>query len=123
MRFVDETMVIAPAEVVVRAVSARWSRGWRGLRMTLVDDRGPESLVWAVSGALVGTSEVRLVPGERGVLVQCRLEADPAMPGASMHPRPLGDSPYGQRAREGLTRRYVLAWKAAVWSIASEVEA
>ncbi len=77
---------------------------------------------WSVSGPLVGTTEVRLVQQEAGVLVRYRLTADPTTPGSRSVPRQIPDSPRGRRELDSLRRRHAMLWKQAVWALKDEFE-
>lgn len=122
VEIVDETVVVAAPEVLVRVLVERWAGWWPGHVVTLVADGGADGLEWWVSGPVVGTTQVRLLPHAGGTLVRYRLTADPAAPG-SRDPRTLPDSPHGRREADALRRRHVLAWKHVVWSLKDELEA
>lgn len=121
----DETAFAVTRELlaVVVADPRRWVAWWPGLEVQVVADRGPEGLVWSVTGPLVGRTEVTLVASDQGVLLRYRLDADPTAPGSRTVPRALPDSPRGRRELDGLRVRQAMAWKRTVWALKDEVEA
>jgi hypothetical protein len=125
VEIVDETVVVVSRDALAALVAdrSRWVAWWPGLEVSVVVDRGVEGMTWAVAGALVGTSDVRLVPQETGVLVRYRLDADPTAPGSRTTARPLPASPHGRRAVEEIRVRHVMAWRRTIWALADELGA
>ncbi len=84
----------------------RWRQWWPDLTLTVVRDRGPAGLVWAVRGPLDGEMEIWLEPVADGVVLHYLVRADAA------DPRP-------DRLRERRTR----AWKRHAHLLKDELEA
>lgn len=120
----DETVVVVPAAALrsLLAESSRWQVLWPGSRAVLVTSGVPGRLEWRLSGALMGGSWVLLEDRSDGVLVQYRLEADPAEPGTGDRPRELSTSPHGRREVAELRRRHLLAWKRSLWAVVDEYQ-
>ena len=80
IQIADETFVCADPEAVGAAVAdpASWRRWWPDLRLTVVQDRGPQGHRWTVTGALTGTMEVWLESVLDGVVVHYFLHAEPS---------------------------------------------
>jgi hypothetical protein len=80
IQIADETFVAADPAEVGRAVAdeAAWRRWWPDLRLTVVEDRGPQGQRWTVTGALTGTMEIWLEPSLDGVILHYFLHAEPA---------------------------------------------
>lgn len=104
----DDTFIVAaPADVAaVVADEARWRQWWPDLELTVVRDRGPAGLVWAVHGPLEGEMEIWLEPVADGVVLHCLVRADTA----DRHP---------DRHREQWTR----AWKRHAHLLKDQLEA
>lgn len=120
----DETVIVVRREAVAAVIRERrrWSAWWPDLDVTVLVDEGVEGMSWTVSGPIVGTSRVRLVPSTAGVVVHYSLAAEPTEPGSRATARRLPDSPHAQRALGGLQRRQAMAWKAAIWALKDELE-
>jgi hypothetical protein len=118
---VDEVVVGVPRSALLDLLSdrTRWASWWPGSEAMLLREVPDERLEWALSGALVGSSTVVVATHARGVLVQYRLDADPAEPGSRTRPRPLGDSPHGRREAREIRQRHQMAWRRSVWAVAS----
>jgi hypothetical protein len=104
----DDTFIVAaPADVAaVVADEGRWRRWWPDLTLTVVRDRGPAGLVWAVRGPLDGEMEIWLEPVADGVVLHYLVRAEAA------GPRP-------DRQRQRRTQ----AWKQHVHRLKDELEA
>lgn len=125
VEILDETVVVVTPAALADAVGqrARWATWWPGLQVVIVADRGAAGLTWSVSGELVGTTQVEMVPQADGVLVRYRLTADPSVPGTLTVPRPLPDSPHGRREAQEIRRRRAVAWKRTIWALQDELGA
>ena len=98
----DDTFIVAaPAEVaVVVADEARWRQWWPDLTLTVVRDRGPAGLVWAVHGGLDGEMEIWLEPVADGVVLHYLVRADA--------PDPRPDRLRERRTRAGKRHAHLL---------------
>jgi hypothetical protein len=115
---IDETYIVADADVLARAVhdQERWRRWWPDLRLTVFMDRGPAGVRWSVTGDLVGSAEIWLEPFGDGVVLHLYLRLDPAQ-GAAGVPKALRP-----RAADRVRRRYALAWKVHANALKDELE-
>lgn len=115
----DETVVVVDPDVVLAMLSdrRRWREWWPDCRVVIVVDRGVQGIRWAVTGALVGYTEVVLTELPEGLLIRYTLAADPTVPGTTDTARVVSDSPFVQRELDDLRRRQVVAWKRTVWSL------
>lgn len=120
----DEAVVVVPLTALrsLLSESSRWRVLWPGSRAVVVTSRLQTRLEWRLTGALVGGSWVVLEERSDGVMVQYRLEADPAEPGAGERPRELSDSPHGRREAAALQQRHLLAWKRSLWAVVDQYQ-
>ena len=121
---VDETFIVASAAKVRGPVAdpQQWLRWWPRQRLEVFMDRGEKGIRWAVSGEVIGSSEIWLEPYRDGVILHYYLRADPTDPGQPGQIRKYPDSPRGRRAADRMRRRAALAWKASVWQLKREME-
>ena len=121
---IDESFVHAPGEAVAARLTddAHLRRWWPELTHTVLQDRGPLGVRWAVTGALVGSAEFWLEPWGDGVVAHYFLRADPTIRGSDVEPR---TGPPARMGRLGarLVREYTLRVKRVVWELKDAVEA
>lgn len=75
----DETFVAADPSLVAAAVGDRgnWRRWWPDLRLTVVEDRGPQGIRWRVDGPVTGTMEIWCEAVMDGFVLHYFLHAEP----------------------------------------------
>lgn len=121
---VDETFIVAsPAELRGPVADPQqWRRWWPHQHLEVFMDRGDKGIRWAVSGELIGSSEIWLEPFRDGVILHYYLRADPVESGKPGQVRTFPTNPRGRRAADRLRRRAALAWKRSVWQLKWEME-
>jgi hypothetical protein len=105
---VDDTFVVAAREQVAERLADRalWRVWWPELRLRPIRDRGPDGIVWLVSGTLTGTAEIWLEPWHDGVIVHWFLRA----------------RPHGPADGKRLRRAYAVAFKRHITALKDELE-
>lgn len=118
----DEVVVVAARQVLAPALadSGRWAAWWPDLEVTVLVDRGLDGMAWAVSGPLVGVTEIRLAVSDAGVVVHFALIAEPTAPGSPRTPRALPQSPRARRELDSVRQRRMLAWKRMAFALQEE---
>ncbi|MFM8515343.1 MAG: polyketide cyclase / dehydrase and lipid transport [Actinomycetota bacterium] len=122
---VDESFLVVPRRLVAEVVARpeRWRVWWPDLEIEVFLDRGLDGMAWTVAGPLVGSTEIWLEEHPRGVVLHYYLRAEPTIPGSSIQPRTLPDSPRSRRHLDGMRRERVLHWKRIMWALKDELEA
>lgn len=119
---VDETFVVAPAEVLAGIIAdpKSWRRWWPDLNLTVFMDRGQSGLRWSMAGALVGSLEVWIEPFADGCILHHYLRGEPSDDGRTAKPWP--DTASGWRAAAAERGRRATAWKNSVWELKYRLE-
>lgn len=120
---VDETFIVAPAEVLAPIVAdpASQKQWWPDLKLTVFMDRGLQGQRWSSTGALIGSVEIWLEPFGDGCIVHHYLRGEPSTDGVT--PEPWPDTPAGWRKAAAERARRAKAWKRSVWALKARIEA
>ncbi len=120
----DEVVIVVSRGTVATVIAqrSRWRTWWPRSRATVVVDHGAEGMRWALTGEMVGSTQITLVDEADGVRVRYAMSVDPTVPGSATVARALPDSPYGRRELVDLRRRQETAWKQVMWALKDELE-
>ena len=74
----DETFVVSSPAAVAAYVSdpARWRAWFKGLTLTVVEDRGLHGVRWKAAGELVGTAEIWIEAVKDGAVIHTFLRGE-----------------------------------------------
>lgn len=119
---VDETFIVAPAEVLAPIVAdAAYQRlWWPDLDLTVFMDRGLQGQRWSMTGALIGSCEIWLEPHADGCIVHHYLRGEPSSDGRT--PAPWPDTPAGWRKAAAARSARAKAWKRSAWALKAQLE-
>jgi len=114
VNLVDDTLLVADPAAVAAAVRdpARWRAWWPDLHLVVREDRGEQGLRWAVTGRLVGSSEIWLEPWADGAVLHYILRAE-------MRRLPW---PRWRRTTRREVERQARAFKRSVWALKEALE-
>lgn len=120
---VDETFIVAPADVLAAVITDpdRQRRWWPDLHLTVFMDRGPLGQRWSITGALVGSLEIWIEPFADGCIVHHYLRGEPSRDGRT--PTPWPDTPQGWRTAAKDRARRAKRWKQDIWALKEKLEA